>query len=103
MRDKYAVYWLNLALPMDLYQIIRLLYEEMKRLDHLIAVLEELERAPEHSQTRLGKKRPGRKTISAEARRQLSDRMKRYWSRRKQEARPQQDAPAPPHLDAATG
>ncbi len=70
---------------MDLDQAIRALLEEKKRLDHLIAVLEELERGSNHIQTP-ARKRRGRKSMRPEERRQVSERMKRYWAQRKQQA-----------------
>ncbi len=88
---------------MDLYQAIRALHEEKKRLDRLIAVLEELEQSANHIQTRTSKKRRGRKSMSPEERRQVSERMKRYWSQRKQQAQAAEGSAALPRADAATG
>ena len=68
---------------MDLYEAIRALHEEKKRIDRLIAVLEELQRSSDR-QPAASKRRRGRKTMSAEERRQVSERMKRYWAQRKQ-------------------
>lgn len=68
---------------MDLYEAIRALHEEKKRIDRLIAVLEELERAGDR-QPAVSRKRRGRKTMSAEERREVSERMKRYWAQRKE-------------------
>lgn len=90
---------------MDIYQAIRALVEEKKRLDHLIAVLEELERSANHIQARTKKRRRGRKSMSLEERRQVSERMKRYWAQRKARARLEgEDSTAGAiHSAAATG
>lgn len=69
---------------MDLYKAIRELVEERKRIDRIIASLEamlargtipgegKIERKP-------GKRR-GRKSMGPEERKQVSDRMARYWA-----------------------
>jgi len=90
---------------MDIYQALRALHEEKKRLDHLIAVLEELQNAGNHIQNPVIKKRRGRKSMSPEERRQVSERMKRYWAQRreKQQAQAEQTAQAPAHSGAAAG
>ncbi len=69
---------------MDLYEAIRALHEEKKRLDRLIAVLEELQRTTNHGRPASSKKRRGRKGMSPEERRAVSERMKRHWEQRKQ-------------------
>ncbi|MCS7314750.1 MAG: hypothetical protein RMI94_01735 [Bryobacterales bacterium] len=68
---------------MDLYEAIRALHEEKKRLDRLIAVLEELQRNANHDRPAGSKKRRGRKGMSLEERRAVSERMRRYWAQRK--------------------
>jgi len=89
---------------MDLYEAIRALHEEKKRIDRLIAVLEELERAGDRQPTG-SRKRRGRKTMTAEERRQVSERMKRYWAQRKQgeQAGVADPAASAPQPDPATG
>ncbi len=71
---------------MDLYEAIRALHEEKKRLDRLIAVLEELQRTADHDRPASSKKRRGRKGMTLEERRAVSERMRRYWAQRKQAA-----------------
>lgn len=91
---------------MDLDEAIRALLEEKKRLDHLIAVLEELEQVSNHGSSRMVRKRRGRKSMSLEERRQVSERMKRYWAQRKQQqAKAQAEAIAArsPHTAVAGG
>jgi|YelNatPaOPRAMG01_1025707.scaffolds.fasta_scaffold84818_2 hypothetical protein len=70
---------------MDLYKAIRDLYAEKKRLDEVIMELEKLlekkvdagEQAPTPSRKRI------RKRMSAEQRRRVSERMKKYWADRR--------------------
>lgn len=71
---------------MDLYKAIRELYEEKKRLEEAIASLEELlEAKAVTGNLNLDglRKRRGRKSMSAEERRIVSDRMKKYWAQRR--------------------
>lgn len=68
---------------MDLYKAIRQLYEERARLDRVIASLEELQRAAGGDTGGETPKRRGRKTMSEEERRQVSERMKQYWADRR--------------------
>jgi hypothetical protein len=71
---------------MDLEQIIRELRERLKYLDWVIAALEQLEMASplQPMVAKSGIKRRGRRFMGPEERRQVSERMKRYWSARKQ-------------------
>lgn len=70
---------------MDLYKAIRALHEERDRLDRLIKSITEmnargaLRSAPVRS-------RRGRRRMSAAERRQVSERMKRYWAQRRTDA-----------------
>ncbi len=72
---------------MDLYKAIQELYAEKEKLERVIASLEELQRTSgnvpvlPHS----GKRR-GRKSMSSKERREVSDRMKKYWASRRQNA-----------------
>lgn len=74
---------------MDLYRAIRQLYEERDRLDRVIASLEELQKAAGGDERADAPKRRGRKAMSEEERRQVSERMKQYWAarRKKQKAK----------------
>ncbi len=60
---------------MDLKEILKQLYAERKRVDRIIQRLEALEESS-------GSRR-GRKSMSAEERRQVSERMRRYWAERR--------------------
>jgi hypothetical protein len=72
---------------MDLYKAIQDLYAEKEKLERVIASLEELQRTagalPVLPPTR---SRRGRKSMSAKERKEVSDRMKQYWSNRRGEA-----------------
>jgi hypothetical protein len=66
----------------DWYAAIRELHDEKKRLDRLIAALEAIENGESREGT-ASLPRRGRKTMSAEERKQVSERMKRYWAGRR--------------------
>jgi hypothetical protein len=73
---------------MDLRRAIRALYEEKQRIEASISLLEELLRSGGGSERRVpadlgDRKQRGRKTMSPEERRVVSERMKRYWARRR--------------------
>jgi hypothetical protein len=61
---------------MDLIKTIEELRHEKKKLEQVIGSLEELRATMEDSQ----EKRPGRRSMSLEERRQVSERMKKYWT-----------------------
>ena len=65
---------------MDLYRTIQDLYEEKEKLERVISSLEELERTASLAGAPLPpQKRRGRKSMAPEERREVSERMKRYW------------------------
>jgi hypothetical protein len=66
---------------MDLSKTIAELYEEKSRLDRVIASLEQLGEGA--FQVSVAVPRRGRKFMSPEERREVSDRMRRYWAERK--------------------
>jgi hypothetical protein len=72
---------------MNINKAIRELYEEKKRLDRVIASLEEMQRnAATLPNMIIPEKRRGRKSMDPQARQEVSERMKRYWdARRKHE------------------
>jgi hypothetical protein len=82
---------------MDLYRIIDALHEERNRLQLIIQSLESAVQT--RVKTRGGQKkktssrpgRPGRKSMDAAARRDVSARMKLYWARRREG-----ETPVPP-------
>jgi hypothetical protein len=70
---------------MDLYKAIQDLYAEKEKLERVIASLEDLQRAagggipPSPSSL----KRRGRKSMGADERQEVSERMKKYWATRR--------------------
>jgi len=79
---------------MDLYKAIQDLYAEKEKLERVIASLEELQRTAGGLPVPLKPvKRRGRKSMSAKERREVSERMKRYWAGRRRG----QAAPPPDH------
>jgi len=73
---------------MDLFKAIQELYAEKDRLERVIASLEELERRGGAPPVVLkSAKRRGRKSMSAKERREVSERMKKYWEARRRDDR----------------
>jgi hypothetical protein len=68
---------------MDLDEIINELLEERKRLDRIIQALEESGRIGVSSASSKGRR--GRKSMDAPARQEVSERMKQYWARRREQ------------------
>ncbi len=74
---------------MDLYKAIQDLYAEKEKLERVIASLEELQRAGGTGKVVAEpKKRRGRKSMSPKERREVSERMKSYWARRREQDPP---------------
>lgn len=71
---------------MDLRKTIAELYEERVRLDRVIASLELL--AEEAPAVPVPFPRRGRKFMSPQERRKVSERMRKYWAGRKSEQKP---------------
>ncbi len=65
---------------MDLYKTIRILHDERNRLDKLIMSLEQLQA---NKAVEPPAPRRGRKGMSTEERREVSERMKKYWAGRR--------------------
>lgn len=69
---------------MDLYGAIAELLNEKKRLDRLIASLEAIQAGGVGTVLVDAPKRRGRKNMSDDERREVSERMKRYWATRRE-------------------
>lgn len=76
----------------DLYNIIRELVNERNKLDRIIESLEQMILSGETSEPIL--KRRGRKSMDPVARKQVSERMKRYWAKRRNEGKKANDQTA---------
>jgi hypothetical protein len=70
----------------DFYHVIRELLEEKKRLDRLIAALDAIENGQPQEKAVNVSRRRGRKSMSENERREVSERMKRYWAARRDSA-----------------
>ena len=68
---------------MDLDKVIAKLQGERAKLDEIIASLEQLKRSGADVPKEVIKKRRGRKFMNEEDRREVSERMKRYWAARR--------------------
>lgn len=73
---------------MDLSKTIADLYEERSRLDRVIASLEQLGEDPFAMAPPVHRR--GRKFMSPQERREVSERMRKYWAGRKSSDRPQE-------------
>ncbi len=67
---------------MDLYRTIRDLLDERKRLDALIARMEGVQRKQALREPQV-KKRRGRKGMDEDQRKEVSERMRKYWAGRR--------------------
>lgn len=67
----------------NINRVIRDLYEEKKRLDQVIASLEEMQRNASAKQDQTPRKKRGRKSMDDQARQEVSERMKKYWATRR--------------------
>ena len=77
---------------MDLDRVIAKLLGERAKLDEIITSLEELKRTGADVPKEIIKKRRGRKFMNEEDRREVSERMKRYWASRREKKREEQQA-----------
>jgi hypothetical protein len=71
---------------MDLNETIRALYKEKERLDKVIASLEGLQGGMVAGSSFTAPSQRGRKSMGPDERLEVSNRMKRYWSKRRQSA-----------------
>jgi hypothetical protein len=85
----------NSSGAMDIVKALRELYNEKKRLDTAISVLEARIRAGHTgSGAKPAKGRRGRKSMSAAERLEVSRRMRLYWEARRSQVGPSQTLPA---------
>jgi hypothetical protein len=88
---------------MDLYKAIQELYAEKERLERVIASLEELQRTTvQLPGLPSATKRRGRKSMSDAERKVVSQRMKEYWSSRKQEQTESSESSSAPAFGSKT-
>ena len=72
---------------MNVNKAIRELHDEKKRLDRVIASLEEMQQNAAALNQASPEKKRGRKSMDEQARQQVSERMKRYWAARRRNDR----------------
>ena len=72
-----------IANNMDLDKVIAKLQGERAKLDEIITALEQLKLSGADIPKVIVKKRRGRKFMNEEDRREVSERMKRYWAARR--------------------
>lgn len=70
-------------MTIDLNQILQDLYEEKGRIAKVIASLEALDRNGPGDRTASQPSRRGRKSMGPEERREVSERMRKYWAARR--------------------
>ncbi len=70
---------------MNLMELIRSLYGEKEVIERAIASLEELQQITQQRPRLSSGKRRGRKSMSADERKQVSARIKEYWAAKRKE------------------
>jgi hypothetical protein len=65
---------------MNYDRVLRILYAEKEKIDRVIASLEKLQAI---TPTTAAPRRPGRKSMNDQERREVSARMKRFWAERR--------------------
>jgi len=66
---------------MNLRRVIRDLHEELEKLNKVIAAIEQFQ----HTGTLPQQRRRGRKSMGEEERKEVSERMRKYWASRRQQ------------------
>ena len=69
---------------MDLRETIQALYAQKEKLERVIADLEDLQRTTQSTVPKASSRR-GRKSMPAEERAEVSERMKKYWAGRRKD------------------
>ena len=70
-------------MPIDLRNVLKDLYTERERLEHVITSLEALQQGSAAGLPPLKKTNRGRKSMGAKERREVSERMRKYWAARR--------------------
>ncbi len=87
-----AVVWSAIRVSMDLHETIRQLKIEKEKIERAILQLEQLQ--GDHFPSGAGlvlPKRRGRKAMGPEERREVSERMKKYWDAKRRSKSPEQE------------
>ena len=83
---------------MDVLKALRELYLEKSRLDRLIAICESKIKEQDR---RLSRSKRGRKSMSSEERKVVSERMRNYWAKRRTDKDSGHGLPAEPPSDSS--
>ena len=70
-------------MPIDLRNVLKELYSQRKGLAHVITALEALQQGSAPGVPAQKRTNRGRKSMGAEERREVSDRMRKYWAARR--------------------
>lgn len=70
-------------MPIDLRKVLKDLYTQRERLEHVITSLEALQQGSAGELPALKKTNRGRKSMGPEERREVSERMRKYWAARR--------------------
>ena len=70
-------------MPIDLRNVLKDLYTERERLEHVITSLEAVQQGSAAGLPPQKKTNRGRKSMGAEERREVSERMRKYWAARR--------------------
>jgi peptidoglycan hydrolase CwlO-like protein len=84
---RFSEYLRPAELRMELPKLIDKLRDERTKLDNVIAALEQLEATMAEAKKLVRKKR-GRKSMDEAGRKEVSERMKKYWASRRSRQRP---------------
>ena len=70
-------------MPIDLRNVLKDLYTERERLEHVITSLEAVQQGSAAGLPPQKKTNRGRKSMGAKERREVSERMRKYWAARR--------------------
>jgi hypothetical protein len=70
-------------MPIDLRKVLKDLYTQRERLEHVITSLEALQQGSAAGVPPHKKSNRGRKSMGPEERREVSERMRKYWAARR--------------------
>ncbi len=70
-------------MPIDLRKVLKDLYTQRERLEHVITSLEALQQDSAVGLPPQKKTNRGRKSMGADERREVSERMRKYWTARR--------------------
>ena len=81
--ESHVGYRQNKPMPIDLGKVLKDLYTQRERLEHVITSLETLQRSTSAGLPPQKQTNRGRKSMGAEERREVSERIRKYWVARR--------------------